>query len=86
MTANMKRIRVFLIISWLIARLKLSIELSRLTIYRFLPRSAVHEIARNTKSLPMSHWIFEADRISLVYFHSEHNNLVIREFKYDSNN
>ena len=54
-----KKYRLFLVGSWLMAKLLWSFELSRLAINRLIPRAEVQTIAREDVSFTPTEWIYE---------------------------
>ncbi len=80
MAIIMKKIYLFLIISWLVARLKLTIELSRLAIFKLMPKAQIHEVSNISKSLPLTLWNYEENRVSFLCFDPLENQFLINEF------
>ena len=62
----MKKLRLFIFISWLWARLKWTVELSRLTIVRFLPNKQIHYVAYKSNLPSPTFWICEHNQISCI--------------------
>lgn len=54
-----KKCRLFIVGSWLMAKLLWSLELSRLAIHRLIPKAEVQTIAREDVSFTPTEWIYE---------------------------
>lgn len=67
---------LFLIISWLFARVAWSIEISRLTILRMKPQAAIHRLNRNEGMLPPSQWVFERNKLYCLNVKANHTILI----------
>jgi len=73
MSRNMSRFKILIIISWLWIRLKMTLERSRLMIFRMLPKAESHVVSFDTKSLPSTTWTFEGNRASCLNYEKEDN-------------
>lgn len=70
---------LFIIISWLLARLEWTIELSRLAIFRILPKAQIHTVSRIAANLSFSYWTYNSERLSCMNFDSEREVFLIYE-------
>lgn len=77
---------IFLIVSWLIIRLKYTIELSRLTIFRIFPKTNTSMITLRLSFIHPSEWFFENNQSSCLTFDKEHNLFVVQILQPISNN
>ena len=77
---------IFLIISWIIIRLKWTVEISRLTIFRIIPKSNSQMVTLNLSFIHPAVWFFENNQSSCVTFDKKNNNFVIQTLQPISNN
>lgn len=61
-----KRGRLYLTLSWLVARLWWGLEISRLSILRIRPRAVIHRVAREQRAFSASEWVVEEDAMYCV--------------------
>ncbi|MFQ5771417.1 MAG: hypothetical protein ACE5HX_12825 [bacterium] len=76
----------FLAVSWLIARLWWSIELSRLTILRVKQKAVISRVAYSKSELPICHWVFDRNRLYCVGVNDEIDEMFIREISHIEQN
>ncbi|MFQ6003747.1 MAG: hypothetical protein ACE5KJ_08370 [Candidatus Zixiibacteriota bacterium] len=74
-----KKCALFVAISWLLARLWWGLEISRLTIFRVVPKAHIHYISRTHSILPPAHWAYARNRLYCVGFDEDEHALVIHE-------
>lgn len=78
--AKRKKIIKLITISWLITRLKLTIEISRLAIFRMLPKMRVNYIAYVSSMPTPALWTFENETVSFINFDRSQNAVNIHKF------
>ncbi|MCH7754263.1 hypothetical protein IH970_03940 [candidate division KSB1 bacterium] len=77
---------IFLIvISWLLSRLWLSFEISRLAILRATQRPAVIRLTRQQRRLPPSHWMVERNVLYCLSVNDTCDQMIIRETPIEPN-
>ena len=78
--------RIFLIvISWLLSRLWLSFEISRLAILRATHKPAVIRITRQQRRLLPSHWVLERNMFYCLSVNETCDQMLIRETPIETN-
>jgi hypothetical protein len=77
---------LFIIASWLITRLELAFEWSRLTLYRTIPQKKIHYIIRNIHEPPISHWRYENERFSIINYEEKNNRFIILKLQHFNKN
>ena len=70
---------LFVIASWLMAKLWWTFEMSRLAVYRNVPQKEVNQVIYASQLPPMSHWSYEYDRFSILNYDEETNVLIIQK-------
>lgn len=73
-----QRLFIFLIISWLVLRLKWTLELSRLTIFRLFPKTHSQMIPLRLSFIHPSEWFFDDNRSSCLTYDKVNNQFVIQ--------
>lgn len=70
---------LFIIASWLIARLYWAFEISRLALYRTIPKQRVDYdyVTRQVKKPRVSHWSYENKRFSIINFDDESEAFIV---------
>lgn len=68
---------LFIIASWLIARLEWAFEWSRLALFRSVPQKRIHFIIRNVKKPPVSHWSYENKHFSIINYDEANEMFII---------
>jgi hypothetical protein len=74
---NSKRCFLFVIGSWLVAKLWWTFEMSRLAFYRSLPTKRINHIIYAANLPAMSHWSYEHDRFSILNYDDENSTFVL---------
>ena len=75
-----RKFALFIIISWLWVRLKLTIEISRLAIFRILPKAQIQYVAPRPSSLPPpTFWSYDNEQLSCMNFDKEKRIFIIHE-------
>jgi len=69
----------FLVVSWLLARLWWSIEVSRLTILRIQPKAVINRISQEEQKLPPSHWVFDRNILYCLGVNEREQRIVIKQ-------
>ncbi len=69
----------FFAVSWLIARLWWSIEISRLTILRVKQKAVISRITYSKRELPTCHWVLDNNRFYCVGVNNESDEIFIKE-------
>lgn len=68
---------LFIIASWLIARLWWAFEMSRLALYRTIPQKRIDYIIRNVNEAPVSHWSYDNKRFSIINYDDESETFIV---------
>ncbi len=77
---------IFLIItSWLLSRLWLSFEISRLAILRATQKPAVIRLPRQQHKFLPSHWVFERNMLYFLSINDGCSQIIIREIPIEPN-
>lgn len=71
---------LFVIGSWLLARLKWSFEISRLAIFRTRRRTEIRHVIKQNRLLSNSCWSFDGDFMTLMSYNSEDNFFLLYKF------
>lgn len=74
---NKNKCFLFVIGSWLVAKLWWTFEMSRLAFYRTVPKKKVHQIIYASNVPPVSQWSYEDDRLSILNYDIENNVFVV---------
>ena len=74
---NKKRCFLFVIGSWLVAKLWWTFEMSRLAFYRTVSTKKVQQIIYASTMPPVSHWTYEDDQLSVFNYDDENNMFII---------
>jgi hypothetical protein len=74
-----RRGRLWLVTSWLIARLWWSVEMSRLAVYRMLPKPRTSRVTRQQLLLPPTTWVCDEPRNYCLAMDEIARNIVILE-------
>ncbi|NIR47455.1 hypothetical protein GWO43_03145 [candidate division KSB1 bacterium] len=69
----------FFIVSWLLARLWWSLEISRLTIFRIKPRAVINRITQNQRKLPPCHWVVDRNRLYCISLNEGSDEMLVTE-------
>jgi len=69
---------IFLVASWLVVRLRMSILTSRLVLHHLLIQPAIILVARRENRLPAERWIFDQERAHIVVMSSSHEPIHVR--------
>ena len=83
--ASNNRYFFLIVISWLLSRLWLSFEISRLAIIRATQKPAVIRITRQQRRLLPSHWVFERNMLYCLSVNETCDQMLIRETPIESN-
>ena len=81
-----KRFILFVFTSWLIGRLWLGLEFSRLALLRTMPAAQIQQIAKTEMVLPPSRWIHQDKQLVCLGVIKKNNGLVARELPKICNN
>lgn len=71
--------RLWLVTSWLIARLWYGLEMSRLAIFRMLPQARITHVSRQRLLLPPTSWVCDQPRHYCLTFRPPPERIVIVE-------
>lgn len=74
---NKNKCFLFVIGSWLIAKLWWTFEMSRLAFYRTVSQKKIYQIIYTSTMPPVSQWSYEDDRFSILNYDDESNKFVI---------
>jgi len=83
---NKNRCFLFVIGSWLVAKLWWTFEMSRLAFYRAIPTKKINHIIYASNMPPVSHWSYEQNRFSILNYDDKTNVFVIYKLKELSKN
>ena len=78
---NKNKCFLFVIASWLVAKLWWTFEMSRLAFYRNVPQKKIHQIIYASNLPPVSQWSYEDDRFSILNYDSENDIFVISKMQ-----
>jgi hypothetical protein len=70
---------LFLAVSWLLARLWWSIEITRLTILRVRPKAVINRITQDEQELPPCHWVLERNRLYCLGISKTSHQIIIKQ-------
>jgi len=76
MDLKRQKIKLLLIMTWLWARLKWSVEFSRLAIFHILPKPEIHYVSKISIE-PRTVWLFTDNRLSFINMNQKQNRLII---------
>ena len=68
---------LFVIGSWLVAKLWWTFEMSRLAFYRAIPSKKINQIIYAANVPPVSHWSYDDDRFSVLNYDQEAKTFII---------
>ena len=68
---NRQKYLLLLITSWLVTRLKLTFEISRLAFFRINSQPEIRFVIKKKKVLPLSAWKFENKRLTFIDYNFE---------------
>lgn len=74
---NKNKCFLFVIGSWLIAKLWWTFEMSRLAFYRTIPKEKINHVIYAANMPPVSQWSYEDDRFSILNYDQENNSFII---------
>lgn len=74
-----------MIISWLLTRLWLGIEFSRLAIFRLQSRAIISRIATSQLEGRICIWVFDRANLYTVTLNDHHKQMSITQFKLETN-
>lgn len=74
-----KKCILFIIASWLSARLWWGFEVSRLAIFRVMPKARTHYVSRMQLMFPFASWVCSKNRLYCMSVDKAKDSLVIRE-------
>ncbi|NOZ62639.1 MAG: hypothetical protein GXO74_13290 [Calditrichaeota bacterium] len=77
---------IFVVASWLAARLKLTFEFSRLALFRVKPGAEVRFVIRQHRWLRHSDWCWDSDRFSVIKFDDAQEKIIVHQFPVISEN
>ncbi|OQX88431.1 hypothetical protein B6D60_02245 [candidate division KSB1 bacterium 4484_87] len=77
---------IFIIASWLAARLKITFELSRLALFRAKPGAEVRFVIQRHHLLRHSEWCWDHNRVSVIKFNDTQEKIIIHQFPVISGN
>ncbi|MFQ5822897.1 MAG: hypothetical protein ACE5JB_02455 [bacterium] len=77
--SSKKKGRFYIAISWLLARLWWSIEISRLTILRIKPKAVINRITQDQRELPPCHWVLDRNTLYCLGVDDRNDEMIIRE-------
>jgi hypothetical protein len=77
LTINKNSCFLLVIGSWLVARLWWTFEMSRLAFYRSVPKKKIHQIVYASNQPPVSQWVYQDDRFSILNFENQSGSFVI---------
>jgi len=91
MLSNMKKLRknkylIFVVASWLAARLKLTFELSRLALFRVKSGAEVRFMIRQHHLLHHSDWCWDSKKFSVIKFDDAREKIIVHQFPVISEN
>ena len=73
-----RKFALVIIISWLWVRLKLTVELSRLAIFRILTRHQIQHVSfRNSSLPPPTFWTYDNEQFTCMNFDRERRIFII---------
>lgn len=70
---------LFVVLSWLLARLWWGLEISRLAILRVKPRAVISRITQHRRELPAGQWVLSRDRLYCLFVNENEDRMIIRE-------
>lgn len=68
---------LFMIGSWLVAKLLWTLEVSRLAFHRIIVNQKIDHIVYASNQPPISEWSYEDDRLAIVNYDPEHGTFVV---------
>jgi len=77
---------LFVVGSWLVAKLWWTFEMSRLAFYRTIPGKKISHIVYASNLPPTSEWSYQHDRFSVMHYDRESNTFIIRKLPIMSKN
>ena len=70
---------LFVIASWLIAKLRWTFEMSRLTFFRASRNEEIRFVIQQTRKPPVSYWNLDNDRLTILNYDIKDNVIVLHK-------
>jgi len=74
---NKNKCFLFVIGSWLVAKLWWTFEMSRLAFYRAMPNKKLDHVSYAANLPPVSQWSYEDDRFAILNYDQENHTFII---------
>jgi hypothetical protein len=77
MKFNKNKYKIIVIGSWLITKLQLTFELSRLAFFRTARQAEIRFVLNRYRRFPASSWCFENNRLSFLNYHEQAKSFIL---------